>query len=727
MPYPFKVSIDGKPYTIQWDTPEGPTPDQAYRAVHGNFDGPGTAGNFINSLRGGVSSAANILSRRTPRPAKTTTGVENLSPGIGGQTVGQVLGSQQDSVNLGLAAGINRARAPKKDYNIPSLNIQNKLTPGTWEHEAWEWEQRHPKAAPKDRNAAIQGIIKDHARADAVRRKFDQYIQETSQESFPGQTYLVKGIEQMPEHLPNLTGSIAEKLGGDPEISRTVTQYAQYFLPGVSQALMASQGVGLGDAAGQTDPETGEPLGVTGAIGKGAASLLQSANFLAPGITGTERLMRVGIAILALRGAKYGLSEGWIKLKGVPELIKAARGQGIKLSFPDAEALIQARDAAIKEVADKTNTIPRAVESELKTRSEGGAHAPTQAAEATTQSDPLAVQRAIAEAKARIVEHMGNLGVDTPEEVDSGRLNTVYQEVAKEYGVSPDQVSQAYGKLRTEQANGIDIAERYAREPAPPVQSQQVEGATAQDVRSGEAGQVSEGRSPRQGPSKQGQKAPNARQKAQVIRAYHGAGQSFSDFAPSASGTLGPGIYFTDNPTAAGFWASDRATGPKMGKTDAGEVVNEGGQIYPADITLRNPLMLHAGEGGVAPLEAINGGPVKGLEITPELSAKVKAAGHDGIVMDWGPEHGKEYVVFDKGQVKSAIGAKPAPPVKVDLEGKPLTMEEITEIENKAPAMAPEEAQAHLKMLDETNKIAESEGERIARLCFSNEGGFSIE
>ncbi|WP_275272283.1 LPD1 domain-containing protein [Limnobacter sp. P1] len=138
---------------------------------------------------------------------------------------------------------------------------------------------------------------------------------------------------------------------------------------------------------------------------------------------------------------------------------------------------------------------------------------------------------------------------------------------------------------------------------------------------------------------------------------YHGTGADISKFKPSARGSFGSGVYFSDRETAENYASSgDAAT------------------IVPVYLSMKNPLVVDAdygrgeeidfdsaaiplvealfgGEAGPVIEKSKNGDGFFGKEIQQEA----KRQGFDGLILTY-PDGSKEYVVFDPTQIKSAIG-----------------------------------------------------------------------
>ena len=139
---------------------------------------------------------------------------------------------------------------------------------------------------------------------------------------------------------------------------------------------------------------------------------------------------------------------------------------------------------------------------------------------------------------------------------------------------------------------------------------------------------------------------------------YHGAVDFFNSFKPSKRGTFGSGVYLSSDPAEASNYAIESAEGIKR---------TTGAQVYKLHAGLNNPLKIK--QGPLAPKEALIAAGYtpekadvaweKALEqhgnLGPEIQSKLKAKGHDGIVVVNADGTPHEVVVFDPAQVKSAM------------------------------------------------------------------------
>ena len=138
---------------------------------------------------------------------------------------------------------------------------------------------------------------------------------------------------------------------------------------------------------------------------------------------------------------------------------------------------------------------------------------------------------------------------------------------------------------------------------------------------------------------------------------YHGAVEFFNSFKPSKRGSFGSGVYLSADPEVASRYAVESAEGEKR---------STGAQVYKLHAGLSNPLKIK--QGPLAPKEALMAAGYtsekadavwnKALEnhgnLGPEIQSKLKAMGHDGIVVVNPDGTPHEVVVFDPAQVKSA-------------------------------------------------------------------------
>lgn len=122
---------------------------------------------------------------------------------------------------------------------------------------------------------------------------------------------------------------------------------------------------------------------------------------------------------------------------------------------------------------------------------------------------------------------------------------------------------------------------------------------------------------------------------------YHGTsvGQDFDAFKPGKRGQWGRGIYFTDSPDYADFFANEQH-GPSP-------------RIIPVYLRLRNPYIWQRDSRDFDALQAMmqdKGGEAK------HIPARVKAMGHDGILIPGENGLPSQYVAFWASQIKSAYG-----------------------------------------------------------------------
>ncbi len=121
---------------------------------------------------------------------------------------------------------------------------------------------------------------------------------------------------------------------------------------------------------------------------------------------------------------------------------------------------------------------------------------------------------------------------------------------------------------------------------------------------------------------------------------YHGTASDFTEFKPSRSGNLGPGIYFT----------------PDIEQAQAYARTHQGAQVVEAYLSVQNPLRI---DNSNASSEQLYGAfPGKS---DAETVANMRAAGYDAVwavnsvETRWGPTT-REIAVYDPTQIKSAIG-----------------------------------------------------------------------
>jgi tRNA nucleotidyltransferase (CCA-adding enzyme) len=124
-------------------------------------------------------------------------------------------------------------------------------------------------------------------------------------------------------------------------------------------------------------------------------------------------------------------------------------------------------------------------------------------------------------------------------------------------------------------------------------------------------------------------------------RVYHGTSvkQNFDTFKLGKRGQWGHGIYFTDDPQYADFFANENG-GPSP-------------RIIPAYLRLRNPYIWREGSRNFAELAGMmedRSGASKGIPVY------LKKMGYDGIIIPGAEGLPSQYVAFNAGQVKSAYG-----------------------------------------------------------------------
>jgi hypothetical protein len=138
------------------------------------------------------------------------------------------------------------------------------------------------------------------------------------------------------------------------------------------------------------------------------------------------------------------------------------------------------------------------------------------------------------------------------------------------------------------------------------------------------------------------------------LTVYHGSNADFEAFDPAFKGsqTANPtsfwGHFFSKNTDEASRYTND--FGKKMG-----------GSVYPSNVSIKNPYVMPYGEfDGLATtnvkLNAQGGTPkenyYKTLDILKGKLDDIKAAGHDGIIINPGSKY-EEIVAFDPTQIKS--------------------------------------------------------------------------
>lgn len=123
------------------------------------------------------------------------------------------------------------------------------------------------------------------------------------------------------------------------------------------------------------------------------------------------------------------------------------------------------------------------------------------------------------------------------------------------------------------------------------------------------------------------------------LEVYHGTRADFDAFdlgkQGSGSGLSagGSGVYFTDDIRNAAPYTRD----PKTGEYD--------GKVLRGFLNLRNPYTMGSGEWSQ---EA-------GREAADALTSKLKAAGHDGVIVDHAGAGNKEYIAFEPQQFKHSL------------------------------------------------------------------------
>lgn len=119
------------------------------------------------------------------------------------------------------------------------------------------------------------------------------------------------------------------------------------------------------------------------------------------------------------------------------------------------------------------------------------------------------------------------------------------------------------------------------------------------------------------------------------LRMYHGTTADFAAFSGEFIGEgdgnedWGPGFYFTDKPDVASSYAE-----------------GNGGNVMPVYLSIKNPATREA-------VLKVMEEPGAEMEIG-YVQDRLRAMGHDGIIIQH--KEGKEVVVFDPAQVKSAVG-----------------------------------------------------------------------
>lgn len=143
------------------------------------------------------------------------------------------------------------------------------------------------------------------------------------------------------------------------------------------------------------------------------------------------------------------------------------------------------------------------------------------------------------------------------------------------------------------------------------------------------------------------------------LRVFHGTGEDFNVFKPSSYGAYGAGMYFINSPEVAGGYT---------GKNPLGEKKKGFGNIKPAFVNLKNPLVVDFADGafmqgqifqklGMTKEKAYQKAEkileTKGV-FTKEIKTMAERQGYDGIIAKKG--NLQEIVAFRPEQIKSATG-----------------------------------------------------------------------
>jgi len=149
--------------------------------------------------------------------------------------------------------------------------------------------------------------------------------------------------------------------------------------------------------------------------------------------------------------------------------------------------------------------------------------------------------------------------------------------------------------------------------------------------------------------------AADAHELQQPMRAYHGTRSAslIEKLKPSTGGEYGPGIYLSQDPNMADFFATHVAKGP------------EGPSIIPVDVHLKNPFRVNKTDW------------IKMTEkSTPsQVQKRLQAKGYDGII-GVGLTGQEQVVAFSPEQVNFAI--KPAPTPIKSFHGSPHDFDQFS-------------------------------------------------
>jgi hypothetical protein len=198
---------------------------------------------------------------------------------------------------------------------------------------------------------------------------------------------------------------------------------------------------------------------------------------------------------------------------------------------------------------------------------------------------------------------------------------------------------------------------------------------------------------------------------------YHGTASDFTEFKPSRSGNLGPGIYFT----------------PDIEQAQAYARTHQGAQVVEAYLSVQNPLRI---DNSNASSEQLYGAfPGKS---DAETVANMRAAGYDAVwavnsvETRWGPTT-REIAVYDPTQIKSAIGNNgefdpanpsilaqnsqaprgtysPSLPAEIEVDGK----QRPTTNSNGQPIAATEEGVRNFWKWFGDSKVVDKDGKPLA-------------
>jgi hypothetical protein len=723
MSYKFKLDIGGQAQVLDWPTAEGPSDDEMKQIVgqasaaptrpmgpygpYGPTGDPGFSPMGVSGMIQRGNAAGEVTTQPSARPSRSQkrrlrrkaaaqptqaaqAPTEIGSTFTGGRSVGSLPGAVDDTAaqNFRQSALSNKVTRPDMiPPPQPSITERMQGTPGTLEHTMLSWNQNHPHApaamrenakkafayragevakrqneqreeeakaryyaAAKRRGGLVPSLDSPAAASVSdpeMRKANEDYLQARALRSgFPAHPTVMESVggaiggfgKALAEAPGSLAVSATEELGrarglpanwwagrdedaakmtggaqeffGGPEGEQRAVDFATFWLPSAAMPIVIGQAASVVGHSMQTDPETGEPVGLMGATGEAIKGLAQSVDFYpelhggAP-ISPGERAMRGLMAGMAVLGLAHAGLKGWDwwKARSTPDLVRMAADHGVTLQFRDAERLMSERDAAVHEQAGKLGTTPDAVEAEI-------AKAPKGKRPAKAAAAPAAAPEVLAE--------------------------------------------------------GTTLPAREVSGEGPAIETPGIK--------------------------------------------WHGTDAEFDTFDLNKSKAFGGSKF--------GHWF----TGNEEFATAFGK------RTIAAELTIDNPKTITSEQ-----WNAIREAHARDGEWFAKWKQDLQAQGFDGLHVKGKPEMFAGYemnpddiwATFRDDQVKvvKPEGGITAP----TLEGNPLSLDELRDIETRAPEMDEAARETHRKMLDEHRTIAETMGERIARICFGRGGGFSIE